>query len=80
MKGGAPGRTRTPDHRIRNPVLYPAELLARNVADMLRIADSRRFVKSIRVSERFAFATENDVKRHETTPRWTLEGHLHWWP
>ena len=28
---GAPGRTRTPDIRIRNPMLYPAELRARAV-------------------------------------------------
>ena len=27
--GGAPGGVRTPDHRIRSPVLYPAELRAR---------------------------------------------------
>src|SRR5437867_13436695 len=26
---GAPGGARTPDHRIRSPVLYPAELRAR---------------------------------------------------
>src|ERR1700730_6339660 len=26
---GAPGGTRTPDHRLRRPVLYPAELRAR---------------------------------------------------
>ena len=31
---GAPGRTRTPDRRIRNPLLYPAELLARKWALM----------------------------------------------
>ncbi len=28
---GAPGRIRTPDRGIRNPVLYPAELLARSM-------------------------------------------------
>ncbi len=28
-KVGAPGGIRTPDTRIRSPVLYPAELLAR---------------------------------------------------
>jgi hypothetical protein len=27
----APGVTRTPDRRIRNPLLYPAELRAQNV-------------------------------------------------
>ena len=27
-RGGAPGRTRTPDRRLRRPLLYPAELLA----------------------------------------------------
>ena len=29
QSSGAPGGIRTPDHRIRSPVLYPAELLAR---------------------------------------------------
>jgi hypothetical protein len=29
-KSGAPGRTRTCDHRLRRPVLYPAELRARD--------------------------------------------------
>ncbi len=28
-QGGAPGEIRTPDHRIRSPMLYPAELRAR---------------------------------------------------
>ena len=28
-RNGAPGGTRTPDHRLRRPVLYPAELRAR---------------------------------------------------
>ena len=28
---GAPGGTRTPDHRLRRPMLYPAELRARRV-------------------------------------------------
>ena len=28
LRGGAPGRTRTPDRRLRRPLLYPAELLA----------------------------------------------------
>ena len=27
LKSGAPGRTRTPDRRLRRPLLYPAELL-----------------------------------------------------
>lgn len=27
-RGSTPGGTRTPDHRIRNPALYPAELRA----------------------------------------------------
>jgi hypothetical protein len=30
LRGGAPGRTRTFDLRIRNPLLYPAELRAQN--------------------------------------------------
>ena len=30
FRGGAPGVTRTPDPRIRNPLLYPAELRAQN--------------------------------------------------
>ena len=29
-KNGAPGGSRTPDLRIRSPLLYPAELLARS--------------------------------------------------
>ena len=29
-KKNAPGVTRTPDPRIRNPLLYPAELRAQN--------------------------------------------------
>lgn len=30
----APGVTRTPDPRIRNPLLYPAELRAQNMRNM----------------------------------------------
>jgi hypothetical protein len=32
---GAPGGTRTPDHRLRRPMLYPAELRARRPAEEL---------------------------------------------
>ena len=40
--GGAPGRTRTCDHRLRRPMLYPAELLARTDSRVvLRCADDR---------------------------------------
>src|SRR5690606_31774348 len=31
---GAPGRIRTSDHRIRSPMLYPAELRARTQGDL----------------------------------------------
>ena len=33
---GRAGGTRTPDHRIRNPMLYPAELLPHQVARQAR--------------------------------------------
>ncbi len=33
-RGNAPGGIRTPDRRIRNPLLYPTELRAQNVGEM----------------------------------------------
>lgn len=33
FSGGAPGRTRTRNHRIRSPTLYPVELRARSWGD-----------------------------------------------
>lgn len=35
---GAPGGIRTPDQRIRSPLLYPAELLVQNGSDITRPA------------------------------------------
>ncbi len=40
---GAPWGIRTLDHRIRSPVLYPAELMAQNVD---RSADAKIIVES----------------------------------
>jgi hypothetical protein len=36
--GNAPGVTRTPDPRIRNPMLYPAELRALNTSQRIGLA------------------------------------------
>ena len=38
---GRAGGTRTPDHRIRNPMLYPAELLPRQVVQHTREAGTK---------------------------------------
>src|SRR5437773_4989756 len=51
----APGVTRTPDPRIRNPLLYPAELRAHNSTDLYRV--SRRIKASARVNSHSGVAS-----------------------
>ena len=44
LENGAPGGTRTPDHRIRNPMLYPAELRALGPAATVSTCDPNGWV------------------------------------
>src|SRR5207245_9973176 len=69
---GAPGGARTPDHRIRSPVLYPAELRARGAI----VNEARR-----RVNGRWGVRREHRATGRETKkagrlapPRPSLQG------
>src|SRR5436189_5555639 len=55
LQVSAPGVTRTPDPRIRNPLLYPAELRAHNSRDLYRV--SRRIKASERVNSHSGVAS-----------------------
>src|SRR5437667_9785654 len=68
FRGCAPGRTRTFDLRIRNPLLYPAELRAQKLCNMspLSLEKSRmnaEWLKVRKLQGRFGLKIDHSLRR-----------------
>src|SRR5437667_11946114 len=71
FRGCAPGRTRTFDLRIRNPLLYPAELRAQKLCNMspLSLEKSRmnaEWLKARKLHGRFGLKIDQSLRRLST--------------